>query len=457
MKGILAAVSIVLAPDASEPEKVIIDDAGEFRVDVGALRPCVAYPEELRRAEACRRFEPYAPQVPSPTREMRVFAMGRFPLSNGDHAGLVLMKITGVPRTFATDADVEAYMQGFARDAQSSEPGSTARSSGGRLVQIADGTNAARGSTDLDGLPASKEGAAHRTRLVVPTRDGSYIVSLVGRQSASAEIDAALDSISSSALATHRPDQARSEPVTIRDGAELSVDVTSLHACIVHPRALRDDASCAGLQPDAVNVPKDTSDTRTVAISVIRFGDGALGAFGVGFIRGRPDEPTSDDDAAKVMGSATEEFRKTIPPDAKVRSEPVQLVRVAHGAAAVRARYDIDNLAPALAVMEHMTMLMVPTAKGTYVVTLGGPRGHAAEIDAALERLMPSLMVASPAHGHDVSAELGKSLAKLLLPLVIGLACYIAHRRAKKRTLEQQKWAESERETLDRYGPNPPR
>lgn len=214
--------------------------------------------------------------------------------------------------------------------------------------------------------------------------------------------------------------------VRLTDGSDFSIDIGAADTCLVHPRALRDPSKCEGYAPDAVEVPPDAKDKRTLAVGATRFRDGEFGAFAVVFMPGHWDEPRNDADVQSVMRDVAKGFQ------GQVMSEPAKLVRTGGGAPAMRM--DLDATDPSeLPILEHSSLAVIPTTSGAYILSLTGPRKNAGEMKAALDRTVPTATVASPARGRDISAIVGRLLGYGLVAGVVGVAILIAHLRSRPR------------------------
>jgi hypothetical protein len=242
--------------------------------------------------------------------------------------------------------------------------------------------------------------------------------------------------------------------VRLADGSDFAVDIGSLHACVVHPAALRDPATCRGFAPDAVATPQDNAHKKTIGVAIVPLSSDTTGVLNVALVPGTPPEPRSDDDARRLMHGAAEGMRPLLPSNAVVRETGATLVRLGSGDAAIRGDVDVENLPESLALLEHSAFLVVQTTKGGYAITISGPRTARAEIDASVDSLILSTTAASPARGggHDYGYEVGQLIGQVFFFAVIGVVLYFVYRRGKKK--QEQQWPEQQWQHQQRPPPS---
>ncbi len=212
----------------------------------------------------------------------------------------------------------------------------------------------------------------------------------------------------------------------VRDGGDFSVDLGPIGACMITPLELRRASLCAAMTPDAAQVPADTSERHVVALGVFRPRSGGVAVVGVYRITARSSEARSQADATRLMNEAATGVQKTIPAGARARASGARIVTVQHGAKAVRGDIDTDGLPASEAALQHIAMALINTESGAYAISLSGPSSARFEVDAALDSVLPSAFVQSPAHGPDLAYMLGYAIGAGFVLVVVIVAIVIA-------------------------------
>jgi len=182
-------------------ESIVVNDGVDFTVDLGAARPCVAYPKELRRAKYCESFEPQEIAKLTSRLNARSLAMALVRLSPSQNA-IVGVSKEGVEVTTANAQ--ELFRASAKASAKTAGPNVEVRESNIRFMLLrsdASNTMGARGAIDIKGGSGMWSTYDHITELKVR----SYSVSMMGPGSAAAEMDKLLDEVARTVVVAAAP------------------------------------------------------------------------------------------------------------------------------------------------------------------------------------------------------------------------------------------------------------
>jgi hypothetical protein len=262
------------------------------------------------------------------------------------------------------------------------------------------------------------------------------------------------------------PTEARAADV-IRDGTELTLDLTAANACYALPASLRRPEPCEGFTPERVETPSEINGAHMLVMGFVHLPSGAPAQLLL--MRQKSDVAFVNEGIAQalVRGYAKGAAGKV---SKNARGDVGNAFVVSSGNAPfVRGTVDLRDDKPSVLVpaYSHHEFIAMYTKGSIYTFVAMGPENDADALRKIVEDAMVTTTVTHPVR-HDegasdsqnVSYQIGRLIAYVLIAALLGAVGVWSHRRTKR---QQAEWEARAREAAmhsygqyGQYGAPPP-